>query len=217
MKTVILGDVHGNVQHYKRTLDVLPTIYGDKNIKTIQLGDFGFKGAYDVFEKTIFDPDNPKKNMISMGNHDYYPYLNKPYSLGNWSYDETQDYSLMTIRGAFSIDRGMRREGLDWFENEEMNYEELEELFDIWCDLRPDVVVSHDIPQLVQQRIFHFHDMSITRNYLQMMFEEHKPKLWLYGHYHQDKVNYFDGTIFKCIEPSEFCCIENELEKMKSL
>lgn len=215
---IIIGDVHGNVKYYKYLIESLfPIMWKSNEIETIQLGDFGFKYSFDTFEKDIFDKNEPKKNMISFGNHDYYPYLNKPYSCGNWSFEENDGYNLMTIRGAKSIDKGVRTEGVDWFDNEEMSYKELDELLDIWADLRPDVVVSHDIPQFVQQKIFHFADQSITRNYLQMMFEIHQPKLWLFGHYHQDKELTVNGTLFKCIEPNGFICVEDKLQKLNML
>jgi len=214
MKRIVIGDIHGNMSYYKHLIELtIPNKYGKDN-QTIQVGDFGFKGSHNWFLANVYDHNNPRKHSINFGNHDDYNFLDQPYSLGNWSYDETEDYSLMTIRGAKSIDRGMRKEGKDWFENEEMNYEELDELLEIWEDLRPDVVVSHDIPQFVQQRLYGFYDDSITRNYMQMMFERHQPKLWLFGHYHDGSRIMLEGTQFINVATSDYICVEDELEKL---
>jgi hypothetical protein len=33
----------------------------------------------------------------------------------------------------------------------------------------------------------------------QRMFEAHKPKLWIHGHWHVSRMNMYEGTVFICL------------------
>lgn len=50
------------------------------------------------------------------------------------------------------------------------------------------------------EQLFPYTDKSITRNLLQSMFEEHQPKLWLFGHHHRSKRKEINGTEFICVK-----------------
>lgn len=188
MKILIIGDSHGKIQKYHEII---------KNVKkSICVGDFGFKTQWDWLKKENINPDNHK---INMGNHDYLPYLNSPYSLGNWNYWN----EIFTIRGANSIDKHLRNEGLDWFSNEELSYSEGNDVIDNYVKIKPKIVVSHDCPVVVVKELFGITDKSITRQILQSCFDEHQPEIWLFGHHHSKKDYIINNTRFICLEELE--------------
>ena len=51
---------------------------------------------------------------------------------------------------------------------------------------------------------------SRTRNAFRVMFEEHKPKLWIFGHWHVWFDQVIDGTRFLCIPELAFADVDTE-------
>lgn len=186
---LIIGDVHGKIKSYSQI------IQGEKS--SICVGDFGFKREWEWAKKNLLG----KNHWINMGNHDYLPFLNELPSTGNCKYFE--ELRLFTVRGADSIDKHFRTENLDWFSNEEMNYQECQQVIDVYLEYKPEIVVSHDCPQSVMEQLFPYTDKSITRNLLQSMFEEHQPLLWLFGHHHKSIKEKTNGTEFVCLNELE--------------
>jgi hypothetical protein len=69
--------------------------------------------------------------------------------------------------------------------------------------------VTHDAPVSVVENIHTSHhrfDSSFTQRYLQNMFEQHQPRLWVFGHHHVSWHMEMNGTTFRCL---------NELEIME--
>lgn len=187
---IIVGDVHGKVIEYHRLV---------KNFdKSRQVGDFGFQIQHNWFIDTM-DSMNHK---INFGNHDYIPYKYMNHSCGDYSYED----GIFTVRGARSIDTAYRTEGLDWFRDEELRYGEMIPIFDLWEKEKPEIVLTHDCPQLVAETLFtHIHHSykSVTRQCLQELFEIHQPTLWIFGHHHKSRNQFIDGTRFICLEELE--------------
>ncbi len=189
--TRIIGDVHCKIWKY------IPLISYCQ--KSIQLGDFGFKEEWDWLERAV----NPNNHKIIPGNHDYIPYLNKPHSLGNWSYHDR----FFCIRGADSIDRKDRIIGRDLFLNEEMNMGECNETLDNYERIKPKIVISHDCPSSVAETLFGFPTTGInrdiykstTRSFLQALLEIHEPKMWVFGHHHKPLIQQINNTKFICL------------------
>lgn len=194
---LIIGDVHTKVNAYEALLNK------HKPDFSIQVGDFGFKKSHDWHIANL----NPDRHKINFGNHDYYPYLRKPHSLGD--YYTNSKRKLMTIRGAFSIDHPGtnmikdRVEGVDWFRDEEMDYATFNKCVSAYETFKPEIVISHDSPQSVRQALFGNRDKSITSNGLQACFEIHQPKLWVFGHHHRSRKEIIDGTKFICLAELE--------------
>ena len=118
--------------------------------------------------------------MINMGNHDYLPFLNDDASLENYFHFNLR--SIFSVRGAESIDKHLRTEGLDWFPNEELTYQEGLAAFDAYVEAKPRIVISHDCPQSILESLFKMgwsYGKSQTRQLLQAMFEAHQPEYWL--------------------------------------
>ncbi len=193
-KITIIGDVHGNIGKYH---DIVMN-----NDTTLCVGDFGFQKEWDWHIKNI----DGNSHRIVMGNHDYLPYLYKKPSLGDFGM-----YSgVFLVRGAYSIDRVHRNEGLDWFSNEELPYNHAFMCLDLYTKMRPRVVVSHDCPQSVVTSLFGYPEKSQTRKLLQAMFDEHQPELWVFGHHHKHKDANILGTRFICLEELESLELETD-------
>lgn len=196
-KITFIGDVHGKVERYKEIIDNCDY--------SICVGDFGFKKQWEWLQNNPTSQSNGPHYIVP-GNHDYIPKINKHPYTGN--HDEIEHYKIFVVRGADSIDKHLRTEGVDWFADEELNYQEQLEAFDAYCQCKPRIVVSHDCPQSVMQTLFGYPEKSQTRNMLQAMFNEHKPELWVFGHFHQSKDVNILGTRFVCLNELETLTIE---------
>jgi len=190
----VIGDVHGKVNEYWKILQCL-----QKETNSIQVGDFGFKKQHKWHKENI-DSDLHKVNF---GNHDDYTFLNHTHSLGNFTIKE----NLMTVRGAWSVDNRLRTEGIDWWSNEQLNYEEMQQAIDLYIKHKPKIMITHDCPQEVKQSLFDYDNKTITNNGLQSMFEEHQPDVWIFGHYHRSKNEIINGTRFICLAELEMIII----------
>lgn len=201
MNLTIIGDVHGKISKYKEITD--------KCDFSICVGDFGFKEKWDWHRENVWNYGlNP--HYINIGNHDWIDVLEEDrleYACtGNFNY--FQDFKIFTIRGAESIDKHLRTEGVDWFANEELNYQEQLEAFDFYVKVKPKIVISHDCPQAIAHSLFGIPNKSQTRQMLQAMFDEHKPDLWVFGHHHKSKDVNILGTRFVCLAELETLKIE---------
>lgn len=190
---IIIGDIHGKLDSYHNI------IKNNLNQDTIQLGDFGFLRHHDWHLKNL----NSFKHQIVFGNHDWYPYLDKPYSTKNTSW--IPEINACTFRGALSIDTHLRTTGIDWFPNEEMNYKECQNVIDEIKNHKPDIILSHTCPLLVKKQLFSFAKPlpSITEQAMNILFKEYQPKLWIFGHYHKSKNEIIEGTRFICLDELE--------------
>lgn len=194
---LIIGDVHGKIDSYYKLLHKYKG-------KSIQAGDFGFKKQHDWHLKYM----DSNSHFICFGNHDDTAYLHHPHSLKNFSIIHYGNDNIFTVRGAKSIDRNLRVEGIDWWRNEELSYIEMQEAIDAYLKCKPEIVISHDCPHMVREILFNVSDKdkSSTSNGLQAMLELHQPKLWIFAHWHRSvKIN---------IDKTEFVCL-NELETIE--
>lgn len=188
---VVIGDVHQKIDEYARIIKNI-----DNNINSIQVGDFGFANEHEWHLKNI----DHTKHKINFGNHDDYTYLDKSHSLKNWSLSPN---GIMTVRGAHSKDKALRFENIDWWPNEELNYEQMQDVIDLYIANKPKIMITHDCPYEVRQSLFGINDKSITTNGLQAMFEAHQPELWIFGHHHSSKNEIINGTKFICLSELE--------------
>ncbi len=189
---LIIGDVHGKVGEYFSLINRYDCDF------SICVGDFGFKPQWDWLPVWI----NHDIHRINMGNHDYLPYLHEsPFSLGDWQYSDY--FELFSIRGAVSIDKHLRIEGVDWFSNEEVDISMGYEILDNFSRIKPRIVITHDCPQFVMGHLFGYSEKSRTRQLLEACFEIHQPELWIFGHHHRSKSEKINGTEFRCLAELE--------------
>ena len=201
--TVLVGDVHGEFERLKKL------IYAAKDT-VLQLGDLGIGFPRQVVNPAFFiDNTAPymlntitdfqwdrRKFVFIRGNHDNPAVcvVHKNY-LGNFGVFKDMFY----MSGAWSIDRAYRKEGVDWWPEEELEMAQCYDALEMYKSVKPDIVLTHDCPTSILTRI-HSHPFETrTGQLLQTMLDEHKPKHWFFAHHHvswQEKVN---GVNFKCL------------------
>lgn len=194
----LIGDVHGKISGY---LDVINSIPFDA--RTIQLGDMalGFKG--------VALPVLPANHKWIRGNHDDPAKCRAhPNYLGDYGF--LKEDGLFYLAGAFSIDRAFRVSGYSWWPDEEQSWEELQKAIDLYMEVKPRYVISHDAPSeagynLLTRAAIGFRPEKLssprsrTAEALQVMFDAFQPKEWVFGHYHIDKSFLWRGTKFTCV------------------
>ncbi len=195
--TLYIGDVHGKFKRYGKLLK--------DNYDTIQVGDMGV-GFMDGFGMTTSNP--PFDKMVSWnarfirGNHDN-PEVCRNHR--QWIKDGTRKDGVMYIGGAWSVDQAWRTPNESWWHDEELGIEELSMLVDKYEKYQPHTMVTHDCPESIVS--FHYssydHTPSRTRAALQRMLTRHRPKLWVFGHWHHSFDQVIDGTRFVCLDELE--------------
>lgn len=145
---------------------------------------------------------------------------------GVWKVPETKPGgaygdSIFFVRGAWSIDFAYRTLGRDIWVNEELTQEEFERAIQLYAEIKPSIVVTHTCPQEVEKHlILGFSDgrpiKTRTGDGLQRMYEIHKPKLWIFGHHHQEFDRIMDGCRFVCLDEMAFLCFDEQLNPMFS-
>lgn len=188
---LLIGDVHTKIEDYYSILKE------NSKLSSIQLGDFGFKKEHENLLNNI----DTKNHKILFGNHDYYPMIDSSYSLGHFGIYQNIFY----IRGAYSIDKVCRKEGIDWFPNEELTYKQCVEAFDLYCKIKPEIVISHDCPDFIRSSLFDipYQEGSITSQLLEQMFDFNKPKAWYFGHHHYSITDNIKKCKFQCLNELE--------------
>jgi hypothetical protein len=191
---LLIGDVHGKMNEYRRIIE------NSNHDFSIQVGDFGFQKEWTWLEQE--SGLDPYHNKIIHGNHDCIPMARtSPYSLGRYYF--YPDHSIFCMAGASSIDRSRRVEGRDWFRDEELSYSEFREIYDFYLGGKPDIVISHDCPQIVCTKLFGIKETNNTRQSYDWLLGVHRPKLWVFGHHHNSVSMLLDGTYFICLDELE--------------
>lgn len=182
MKIIILSDVHGNIL---RCQDVA---LRNPGTPIVQLGDLGVGFVpREVIENLppnfFFFPGNHDNRKIAvtmdkcMGH--FGPYFGE---------------SIFIVSGADSKDKEMRTEGVNWWPDEELTYEQGQRCIDEWAGGKAQVIVSHDAPQRLVEAFFLIYDRSRTRQILDAMVEARKPKLVIFGHHHRPFSQHHKGV-----------------------
>lgn len=125
-------------------------------------------------------------------------------NFGTWKIPKT-NVEVFYVRGAWSIDGFSRRKNdWGWHVREQLSPEECAAALKLYEEKKPSFVITHAAPVSVMGnlRLFLSEGRAIstaTSHLLQFMFEAHKPKLWIFGHYHQHWLDDIDGTRFICL------------------
>lgn len=206
MKIRIIGDVHGKFHAYLGRI---------KDAEySIQLGDFGMaKHWYSLVKHKV----DSERHKIVPGNHDDYSGLRDQYTFGK-DYGEVDfhGFKFFFVRGAWSIDWKDRLIGVSWWEEEQLSYNELMNVIVEYEKVKPDIMITHELPKVGIENIFHKQFISDgignrTAIALNQMFEIHKPKIWFYGHWHRNRIDNLLGTEFVCIDELDY--IDYEIEE----
>ena len=188
----IIGDVHGYYQEY---LNLIADVEF-----SLQLGDLDF-------DYSFLDGVDSTKHKIILGNHDNYDLADKyPHFLGDYGYWLSPIGESFFVRGERSIDYKYRTVGKDFWNNEELNYREMNECLETWTSQPTDIVFSHGCPGSLIDVLFgqktwdgELLKPSNTALLLNEMLKVHRPKLWMFGHHHRNVEVNIDGTTFICL------------------
>lgn len=178
-----IGDVHAKFPAYM--------VLTEGCTESMQVGDFGIGFGLPA---PILGPNH----VFIRGNHDNPEECAKePSYLGDFGVHK----GIFFVGGAFSIDRPRRREGVDWWPNEQLTYKQMKEAGDLYIQTKPTVVVSHMCPLSVEEEAFAFSYIyrNPTHAFLESLLLWHKPKLWIFGHYHIAVDQVIDGCRYICL------------------
>jgi hypothetical protein len=140
-----IGDVHGKYGRYKKLIaDVENSIQvGDMGVGFRRVG--GFRDG-ELYSNPPHYAMARANHRFIRGNHDNPGECAKH---SQWIDDGKIEGDTMFIGGAVSIDRALRQEGYNWWSDEELSAERLNELVDRFVQIRPRVMVTHDCPEEV--------------------------------------------------------------------
>jgi hypothetical protein len=181
-----IGDVHGKYEKYLRIISEVG--------ESIQVGDFGMGFGS--------EGHNIPGHRFIRGNHDN-PGLcaQSP----QWIKDGTVEHGILYVGGAASMDRHRRVEGVDWWTNEEISVSDTYNIMDDISTNKIHTIVTHDCPQsfmyLVGNR---YAEPTRTRQFFDILFEQHRPALWIFGHHHVSIHREVLGTTFVCLNELEY-------------
>jgi len=152
-KTRVIGDIHGKWHEY---LNIIQNP-NDPCSRSVQIGDFGLgfgeRQEYVDYTFSEMNKENHDHRFIR-GNHDN-PGECKNNS--NWIPDGLCENGVMYIGGAHSIDQEYRTEGVSWWPDEELSYDEFGKLIAKYEEYKPETVITHDAPDSVARHLFKFY------------------------------------------------------------
>lgn len=212
-KTRLIGDIHGEwEQYYANCTDAINS--GCE--RTIQVGDFGvgFSGPYWHDRADEFHWDGTHRFI--RGNHDS-PARCK--QMAGWITDGRVENDVMFIGGAYSIDWMLRTEGTSWWADEELSMEELYRLIDVYEQVKPRVMITHDAPLDVTKEMFIQSGLAVfghnaklintkTGTALNTMLAIHQPEEWYFGHWHHTMQYRYGRTMFHCLGIHDYVDVE---------
>lgn len=201
----LIGDVHGKTSEYLALLE-------KHKYPSVQLGDLGFRPSYQIINDNVIAMDH----RFIHGNHDDMTCL-PPHFLGRFGFYEHSGVPFFFISGERSIDQVWRTPYIDWWPNEELNEEEKKECVDLYADSKQDIVLSHGCPSDVVDyfglsQLIGKIPRSDTSKLLSQLWNIYKPKLWIFGHYHTNKMIKIENTTFVCLTELAYATIDKNLK-----
>ena len=226
MSIYLTGDIHGQIdiaKLYKKNWKEQNEL--SRSDYLIQLGDLGLlwkKGK--TFDYLMDFYTSRKYTLLWIdGNHCCFDML-KEYPEEFWNGGkihriadniihlmrgqvfEIDKFKFFTLGGAKSIDKEQRIEGISWWKEEELNYQEQEEALTNLDKYHRhvDYILTHAAPKSLLQPMFHYSNIydSTTERFLDEIYFRTDFKHWYFGHYHEDK------------DYSKFSCLYNRIVKL---
>jgi Icc-related predicted phosphoesterase len=201
--TKFIGDVHGYFSRYEKIIREYPD--------TIQVGDMGV--GFRKWPHGEWQANPPHDKMVASrsrfirGNHDN-PLICKRHSqwIADGHVEKLDGLTGMFIGGGLSIDKDYRIEDFSWWPEEQLSQIEMNRIADIYEKVRPEIMVTHECPITASDAIphsHHYYDHSRTAQFLQSLWNFHKPKIWVHGHHHISVDHVIEGTRFVCLAEME--------------
>lgn len=199
---IICGDIHGNTRFIKKLARSNP------NDIVIQVGDFGVgflnKARYSSW---------PSNLHFIRGNHDKPSTCQKITGyLGDYGIVTFEGKTIFYAGGAASIDKAWRVEGISWWPDEELTFEQWNNcvaLYEMNKD-SIDIVISHDGPKSLVEQMTKAQGKDIfgqndnTRNGLQTLLDIKQPAHWFFGHWHERYEDIIGKTAFTCLGEKDY-------------
>lgn len=216
----LAGDTHGTFDLGKliRFFECAEELHLTKNDYVIILGDCGVVWDGSVGDEKVKHALQklPVTVLFIDGNHENFDLLNS-YPVEEWHGGKVhivasdiihlmrgqlyniEDKTFFTFGGAFSVDKALRREGIDWWPEEIPTNDEYKEgwrnLEDV--DLCVDFILTHTAPMEVVREMGYDEDPEEEqelRRFLQKIVDNVSFDAWFFGHFHED-VNVDDTFI----------------------
>lgn len=222
---VVCGDVHYKFQDLLDKLDK----YQIENSAIIIAGDIGIGFKHPLSEKSKLNKLNDKFKLHNnilfgvRGNHDDPAYFRGDYNLSNiklvadYTILNLNDYNILCVGGAISIDRTERKSyleyrGRDWWIDEpfKLDIEKLNNIRNV------DFVITHSAPYFTlpytKNKLDSWlkkdhslkEDIISERNNISKMYDilikNNNIKKWYYGHFHKHYEMLYDNTKFICLD-----------------
>lgn len=205
---IFIGDIHGLFRSYRKLCRHLGG-------ETFQVGDLGvgFPGRNSDERYTFRHLDGNKHKFIR-GNHDNPAKIRglKGY-LGDYGYLDKN--RLFYLGGGLSIDKRSRTDprniahyGITWWEDEELSHAEFVDAIALYERVKPEVVVTHECPYRYISQVgdpdmatmAKLAGRSRTSMALDLMLDAHRPKVWIFGHFHIRKTFEDKDTRFEALD-----------------
>lgn len=188
-----IGDIHGAFDYYALLIAGVEA--------SVQVGDHGLGFRVKEDEMAEHEYNFPVQHRFIRGNHDKLEDCQKN---PRWIPDGTIEGNTMYIGGAKSVDRYRRTEGIDWWADEELPYDELSDMVDLYEKTKPEVMVTHTCPVQINEAYFsrvNYGGLKVDRTSQAFgtMLHIARPKLWIFGHFHHPADFTVEGTRFICL------------------
>lgn len=217
----VIGDVHGCID-YCRDGAYDPNVRKEGRTYvsitqgaeySLQVGDMGFSDSYERLKEWRINPD---KHKFIQGNHDDYDNY-PPHALADFGLAVHGNVPFAYIRGEKSVDWQWRiaRQNMGaqqtWWPQEEFTAEQADQCIDFFSQLgQVDLMIAHGCPhKLFEHGILTNRDKlepSFQSKLLTTIHEIVKPKVYIFGHHHQNWRKTVDGTDFICL--NELCWLD---------
>lgn len=110
------------------------------------------------------------------------------------------------VSGAFSVDAFNRTIGISWWNNEQLDHAEFEEALQLYSDTKPEVMATHDCPRSLYPYMLNATNRAngpiyenTTSWFLEKLLDIHKPKVWIFGHWHEHVDTEIGGVRYVCV------------------
>lgn len=192
-----IGDIDAEWEKYLNLIDGTD--------ESIQVGDMGVGLPHN--DGITLPPQEiiGTNHKFIRGNHDC---LNICKNHPNWISDGTYnlDSKMMFIGGAYSVDKCFRTIGIDWWDDEELSHYKLSCLIDQCIADKPKIMVSHTCPGLIMSalNLVRIKEASRTGEAFDVILHQTPPKLWVFGHFHQNIDKIVNGVRFVCVNMEDY-------------
>jgi UDP-2,3-diacylglucosamine pyrophosphatase LpxH len=223
-----IGDVHGDFN------SLLTKIKGNNinHSNLIQVGDFGlgFQSLNDdmsfLKKLNVFLLKSSNHLYVIRGNHDDPAFFDG--SIKRSNIHLLPDYSVITLEGktllmaggAISIDRKVRKVGLNYWPQEFFKFDQEKLNLIIGAHEKLDVIVTHTAPSFISPQTYDplvlryakgdetlLQELEAERKLVDQFYSIVKSKTpthWYYGHFHYSHTELYDNIRFTILNENEF-------------